>query len=87
MRVPQAGMNPEDRAVEPVGRASRSSSTQSTPALRSDSAATRPQAPAPTMATGTCGVPSGNKEEWIRAGGMGQRLRAGGSYFVQQGAA
>ena len=56
-RVPAAGMKPEDKAVDPWARASRSSSTQSMPASRSISAAVNPQAPAPTMATGASGVP------------------------------
>ena len=58
-RVPAAGMKPEDRAVEPVAMASRSSSTQSMPASRKRTAAVKPQAPAPTMTTGTCGVSAG----------------------------
>ena len=58
-RVPAAGMKPErQRGRCRCGAASRSSSTQSMPASRSSSAAVRPQAPAPTMATGTCGVPA-----------------------------
>ena len=55
-RVPAAGMNPKDSAVEPEGTASRSSTTQSTPASFSISAAMRPQAPAPTTATCTFGA-------------------------------
>ena len=58
-RVPAAGMKPEDSAVEPCGVASRSSSTQSMPASRSAIAAVSPQAPEPTMATGSSGVPGG----------------------------
>ena len=56
MAVPAAGMKPDDSAVEPEGWASRSSNTQSTPASRRVRAATRPQAPAPTMATGMYGA-------------------------------
>ena len=44
---------PEDRAVEPAGTGSRSMTRTSTPASPAASAATRPQAPAPTIATGT----------------------------------
>src|SRR5574342_296562 len=43
-------MNPEERAVEPEGDASRSRTR--TPAFLAASAATRPQAPAPTTTTG-----------------------------------
>jgi hypothetical protein len=49
----------QDRAVEPVAMVSRSSSTQSMPASRRRTAAVKPQAPAPTMTTGTCGVSAG----------------------------
>src|SRR5688572_26980004 len=57
--VPAPGMKPDDSAVLPRGVASRSSSTQSMPRPRRNSAAVSPQAPAPTMATGTCGVLAG----------------------------
>ena len=68
-RVPAAGMKPELTARSmPCGAASRSSSTQSMPASRSISAAVRPQAPAPTMATGTSGVPAGIAAARIDAG-------------------
>ncbi len=60
-RVPAAGMKPLDSAVDPLASASRSSSTQSTPASRSISAAVRPQAPAPTMATGVWGGRGGHQ--------------------------
>ena len=51
-RVPAAGTNPDESAVEPEGEASRSSTRASAPASRAASAATRPQAPAPMTSTG-----------------------------------
>ena len=65
MRVAGAGMKPEDSAVEPLGLASRSSNRQSTPASRRFSAVTRPQAPAPTMATVTWGASAGGVPGWM----------------------
>ena len=55
-RVPAAGMSPADRAVEPEGTASRSTTTASMPSSFAASAAQRPAAPAPTISTGTCVV-------------------------------
>ena len=67
-RVPAAGMKPDDNAVEPEGAASRSSTTHSIPASASISAAVSPQAPAPTMATATCGASAGNCAERTTCG-------------------
>src|SRR6478672_581185 len=77
-RVPAAGMKPEDNAVEPWARASRSSSTQATPASRRIRAAVSPHAPAPTMATGTSGVPGGICRALTTVGvtALGSRRRA-----------
>src|SRR5262245_61729436 len=52
-RVPAAGSRPADKAVEPEGVASRSTTTVSTPASFAVSAAHRPAAPAPMMRSGT----------------------------------
>ena len=52
-------MKPDDKAVEPLGTASRSSTTQSMPASRRRMPAVMPQAPPPTITTGTWGVSAG----------------------------
>jgi hypothetical protein len=58
-RVCAAGTKPDDKAVDPLGTASRSSKTHSTPAILSRMAVVSPQAPDPTINTGTCAVSSG----------------------------
>jgi hypothetical protein len=62
-RVCAAGTKPDDKAVDPLGTASRSSKTHSTPAILSRIAVVRPQAPDPTINTGTWGVSSGMVED------------------------
>ena len=52
-RVPQAGIMPDESAVEPWGTASRSSTKTSRPASFRVIAATRPHAPAPMIRAGT----------------------------------
>ena len=58
-RVCAAGTKPDDKAVDPLGTASRYSKTHSTPAILSRMAVVKPQAPEPTINTGTCGTASG----------------------------
>ena len=53
IRVPQAGIIPDDKPVLPLGILSLSRTIGAMPASASESAATKPAAPAPTMATGT----------------------------------
>ena len=52
-RVLQAGMNPDDRAVEPLGQLSHSKTITSAPVSFAARAAINPAAPAPTIATAT----------------------------------
>ena len=82
-RVSAAGMKPEDKAVEPPGTASRSSTTQSMPASRRRMPAVMPQAPPPTITAGTWGVWAGMPAArttragcWAMAGLWGESIEA-----------
>ena len=57
-RESPAGMKPEESAVEPLGDASRSSTTHATPASRKRSAAMSPPAPPPMTITCTVALKS-----------------------------